>query len=64
MNGLRYQKPRARALGIWLLALLCDFSDRWIAMLTGMVSGHMLKHLLAALSAYWVVLRLKHRRIL
>lgn len=51
-------------IGLYLLALLCDFSDRRIAMLTGMVSGHTLKHLLAALSAYWVVVRLKHRRIL
>ncbi|MFA7347549.1 MAG: hypothetical protein WCZ86_07290 [Desulfurivibrionaceae bacterium] len=48
-------------IGLYVLALLCDFSDRRIATLTGMVSGHTLKHLVAALSAYWVVLRLKRR---
>ena len=51
-------------IGLYLLALLCDFTDRQIATLTDMVSGHTAKHLLAALSAYWVVLRLKRRRIL
>ena len=51
--------------GLYALALLCDLSDRPIFTLTGgLVSGHTAKHLLAGLAAYWVVRRLKHRRIL
>ncbi|HIJ90018.1 MAG: hypothetical protein OEV89_04555 [Desulfobulbaceae bacterium] len=51
-------------IGLYLIALLCDFNDRRIATLIEMISGHTTKHLLAALSAYWVVIRLKQRRIL
>lgn len=50
--------------GLYFLALLCDLSDRLIFTLTnGLVSGHTIKHLAAALAAYWVVLRLQRRRI-
>lgn len=51
-------------IGLYLLALFCDFTDHRIAMLTGSLSGHTAKHIFAALSAYWVVRHLKRRRIL
>lgn len=51
-------------IGIYLLALLCDFMDHQIAALTGVVSGHTVKHVIAALAIYWVVVRLRRRRIL
>lgn len=51
-------------LGLYLAALLCDLLDRPIAALTGFISGHTVKHVLAASAAYWVVLGLKRRRAL
>ena len=52
-------------IGLYGMALLCDVSDRPIFTLTsGLVSGHTLKHLVAALAAYWLVRRLQRRRIL
>jgi len=51
-------------IGLYLLALLCDFTDHQIAALTGVVSGHTAKHTIAALAIYWVAVRLKCRRIL
>ena len=51
-------------IGLYLLALLCDLTDHRIAALTGFVSGHTVKHIVAALAMYWVVVRLKRRRIL
>lgn len=50
-------------IGLYLLALLCDFTDHRIAALTGAVSGHTLKHIVAALAMYWVVVYLKRRRL-
>lgn len=47
---------------LYLLALLCDLSDRRIAELTGLFSGHTAKHVVAALAVYWVVIRLKRRQ--
>lgn len=68
---LRFYPPRysgdrdiLTVIGLYLLALFCDFTDHRIAVLTDVVSGHTVKHLLAALSAYWVVRHLKRRRIL
>ena len=49
-------------IGLYLLALSFDFMDRQIAALTGVVSGHTLKHIIAALAMYWVVVRLRRRR--
>jgi len=46
---------------LYLLALACDYLDGPIAALTGFVSGHTVKHVLAAGAAYWVVIRLKRR---
>lgn len=51
-------------IGLYLLALLCDFTDHQIAALTGAVSGHTAKHAIAALAIYWVVVGLRRRRIL
>jgi hypothetical protein len=51
-------------IGLYLLALLCDLTDRPIAALTGVVSGHTVKHVIAALAIYWVAWHLKRRRIL
>lgn len=52
-------------IGFYALALLFDFSDRPIFALTGsLISGHTVKHIIAALAAYWVVLYLRRRRIL
>ena len=51
-------------IGLYLLALLCDLTDRPIAALTGVVSGHTAKHVSAALAIYWVMVRLRRRRIL
>ena len=51
-------------IGFYLLALLCDLTDRPIAALTGLFSGHTAKHAIAALAVYWVVLQLRQRRIL
>lgn len=52
-------------IGLYLLALLCDFTDRPIFTLTGgVVSGHTAKHAIAALAIYWVAVRLRRRRIL
>ena len=49
-------------LGLYPLALLCDWLDRPIAHWAGFVSGHTLKHVLAAGAAAWVVVGLKRRR--
>lgn len=46
---------------LYLLALLGEVLDRQIAALTGLVSGHTLKHLLAAAAVGWVVLVLRRR---
>ena len=51
--------------GLYLLALLLDLSDRPVFALTGgLVSGHTLKHVIAALAAVWVVRHLRQRRAL
>lgn len=50
-------------IGLYLLALLFDLSDRAIFDLTGgLVSGHTLKHVAAALAVLGVVLYLHRRR--
>lgn len=50
-------------IGLYLLALSCDFMDHQIAALAG-VSGHTVKHSIAALAMYWIVVRLRRRRVL
>ena len=48
-----------------ILALLFDLSDRKVFALTGgLISGHTIKHVIAALAAYWVVRYLQRRRVL
>jgi len=39
-----------------------ELLDGWILSVTRVVSGHTLKHLLAALAGYWVLRMLRHRR--
>jgi hypothetical protein len=39
-----------------------ELLDGWVLSVTRVVSGHTLKHLLAALAGYWVVRMLRHRR--
>jgi len=52
-------------IGLYALALLFDFSDRQVFVLTGgLVSGHTLKHIVAALAAVWIVRSLRWRRAL
>lgn len=62
----RYDSRHDRAvyavLGLYLAALACDLLDRPIAALTGCVSGHTLKHLIAASAAGMVALGLARRR--
>jgi len=49
-------------IGLYSLALLFDFSDRPVFALSGgIISGHTVKHVIAALAAYWVVLHLRRR---
>ncbi|MDH4234895.1 MAG: alkaline phytoceramidase, partial [Gallionella sp.] len=51
-------------IALYLLALLCDFMDQPIAAVTGVVSGHTAKHVIAALAMYWVLVRLKRLRLI
>jgi hypothetical protein len=47
--------------GIYVLAKLLELLDRPIFSVGHVVSGHTLKHLVAALSAYWALRMLKLR---
>lgn len=47
---------------LYVLALACDFMDHAIASLSGLVSGHTMKHMIAALAVYWVLLGLRLRK--
>lgn len=49
------------ALGLYLLALLAEHLDKPIFALTHLLSGHNLKHLLAALAVYWLLRMLRLR---
>jgi hypothetical protein len=49
---------------LYLMAKLAEHFDQTIMSATGIVSGHALKHLLAALGAYCIVLRLRRRTAL
>lgn len=60
--GNGYDRVIHAVLGLYLAALLCDLLDRPIAALTGCVSGHTLKHLLAAGAACLVWIGLAQRR--
>lgn len=50
------------AAAIYALAKLPELADAWILSATRVVSGHTLKHLLAALAGYAVLRMLRHRR--
>lgn len=61
----RYSNGRdiLAVVGLYLLALLFDVSDSWVfAATNGLVSGHTLKHVVAALAALWVARYLYARR--
>jgi hypothetical protein len=67
---LLYRSPYTRggdfiiAAGWYLLSLAAQSLDHEIHALTaGWVSGHTLKHLLAATAIYWILRMLQHRRI-
>lgn len=48
-------------LGLYALALTAEWFDRPLFEMTGVISGHTLKHLIAALAVYWM-LRMLHLR--
>ena len=50
------------ALGLYVLAKVFEYFDAEVFALGRLVSGHMLKHLAAAVSAYWILRMLKARR--
>ena len=49
------------AAGIYALAKVPELADAWVLSTTRVVSGHTLKHLLAALAGYSVLRMLRHR---
>ncbi len=49
------------AAATYAAAKVPELLDGWILSATRVVSGHTLKHLLAALAGYWVVRMLRHR---
>ena len=51
-------------IALYVLALVCDFMDQPIAAVTGLVSGHTVKHAVAALAMYWVLVGLRRRRVI
>jgi hypothetical protein len=62
----RYSGDRSilAVIGLYLLAFLFDLSDRPVFALTGgLLSGHTIKHAIAALAVYVVVLHLRRRTI-
>jgi hypothetical protein len=52
------------AFGLYVLAKLFEWFDGQIYSLTGVVSGHSLKHVTAALSCYWILRMLQRRHAL
>jgi predicted membrane channel-forming protein YqfA (hemolysin III family) len=50
--------------GWYLLAKLLELFDRNVFTLTGWISGHTLKHLAAAMAAWWLLRMLKRRSLL
>jgi len=50
------------SLAIYALAKVFEAADRPVFALGGIVSGHTLKHITAAISAYWILRMLKLRR--
>lgn len=49
---------------LYVLALVCDLMDHTIASATGIVSGHTMKHVIASLAIFWVLLGLRLRKLL
>lgn len=58
-----HQRDVFAVLGLYGLALLFDLGDRAVFAVTGgVVGGHTLKHVVAALAAYWVARHLRRRK--
>jgi len=51
------------ALGSYVAAKITELLDHQIYAMNGLVTGHNLKHLFAALGAYWIVRMLKSREL-
>jgi hypothetical protein len=51
------------ALGWYILAKIAEAADEFIFSLGGLVSGHTLKHLLAAAAFYWLLRMLLRREV-
>lgn len=49
-------------LASYTMAKLAEYFDAAILTITGFISGHSVKHLLAALGAFWVIVALKRRQ--
>lgn len=49
------------SLGIYAVAKVCEAADRVIFSWGGVVSGHTVKHIVAAVSAWWILRMLHHR---
>jgi hypothetical protein len=47
--------------GLYILAKVAERLDGWIYALTGWISGHTLKHLIAAAAVYWLLRMLRER---
>jgi hypothetical protein len=60
----RYDRTRdlATVVGIYLVAKICEWGDAAVYSLGQVVSGHSLKHGLAALAIYWVYRMLRQRQ--
>ena len=50
-----------QVVAIYALAKVAEVLDAWIYALGGIVSGHTLKHLIAAIAAYWLLRMLRRR---
>ncbi len=50
------------AVATYALAKVPELADAWVFSVTRVVSGHTLKHLIAALAGYWVLRMLQSRR--
>jgi hypothetical protein len=50
------------AAATYALAKVAEWLDAGIFSVTRAVSGHTIKHLLAALAGYWILSMLRHRR--
>jgi hypothetical protein len=62
LPGRRSAAPLVAGVGVYAVGKLAEVTDRGILAFGGMLSGHTLKHLLAAAAAALIVLWLAPRR--